>query len=179
MKIVNGKDMKSMIILLIIISMVAGNLGLNFYEQSIEPSLSNSKIDMMIEHQIRNASPSWEKVEIPPAIFIQTKLYNSDGQFIGYNEGIPQISSLNKAIEWIEQTERAQKSTVIIDGKSFERLQFEDYMHWSEDQSHAQYYLELPVNGQLKDIVSFRQDSFLVENGDYAEFFWTVLKPLS
>ena len=168
--------MKSLNILSITIIIVSCNIGLTIYDQNFVEHWSNSMMDRLIEPEIKKA---WaEKIETP-RVFIQIKLYDANGQFIGYNEGIPQISSLNKAIEWIEQTERAEKSTVIIDGKSFELLQFEDYMSWSEDQSHAQYYLELPVNGELKDIVSFRQDSFHVENGDYAEFFWTVLKPLS
>ena len=120
---------------------------------------------------------TYAESEIKSPIFIQIKLYNSDGQLVGYNEGYPQIFHLNEAINWLES--RSQKNTIVIDEKSFEILQFKDRMSWSESQSHGQYYLRLPINGNLQYAVFFHQDSFHVKDGDYAEIFWTVFRPLN
>ena len=166
--------MKTLIILLIIITMLGGSVGLTFFEQNMEPILSNSKIDTLVEPEIRKA---WaEKVESIPPVFIQIKLYNSNDQFIGYNEGIPQIFYFDKAIEWLEP--RSQKSIVTIEGKSFEILQFSEKKVWPEDESHGAYFLYLPINGNLQNIVYFHQDSFHVTKSDYAQIFWTAFKPL-
>ena len=166
--------MKSLNILSITIIIVSCNIGLTIYDQNFVEHWSNSMMDRLIEPEIKKA---WaEKIETP-RVFIQIKLYDANGQFIGYNEGIPQIFYLDKVIEWVEP--RSQKSTIKINGEIFEILQFVDHMVWSEDQSHGQYYLQLPVNGQLKTILFFHQDSFHVKEGDRAYIFWTVFRPMN
>ena len=166
--------MKSLNILLITIIIVSCNLGLTLYDQNLGEHLSNSMMNTLIEPEIKKA---WADKLETPQLFMQIKLYDANGQFIGYNEGIPQIFYLDMAIEWVEP--RSQKSTIIINGESFEILQFEDHMAWYGDQSHGQYWLKLPVNGQLKTILFFHHDSFHVKEGDYANIYWTVFKPMN
>ena len=125
---------------------------------------------------MQNAS-GMHKSEIENPIFIQIKLYNSDGQFIGYNEGYPQILYLDEIINFLEP--QSLKSTITIDGKNFEILLFQQRLSWSKDESYGQYILMLPINGNLEVASFLSQESFLVKEGDYADFLWTVFKPLN
>jgi len=128
----------------------------------------------LIEPEIKKA---WADKLETPQIFLQIKLYDASGQFIGYNEGTPHIFYLDKAIEWLEP--RSQKSTIIKNGQSFEILQWEDHLKWYEDQAMGGYFLQLPVNGQMETLVFFHHDSFHVKEGDFTNVYWTVFKPMN
>ena len=113
-------------------------------------------------------------------VFMQTVLRNSDGILVGYTEGTPHVYYPDQLIDWVES--RANKSTIIKDGKKFEMLQVETKFRWYETDPKNGFamgasFLNLPINGQTANILYFNHDSFNTSPGDTAQVFWTMFRP--
>ncbi len=121
------------------------------------------------------AQTNEEKNNDDVEIFMQIVLRNSDGILVGYIEGTPQIFHIDQIIDWVEP--KANKSTIIKDGKKFEMLQFGNKFSWSETPTMGAYFLKIPINGKTVNGMYFHFDSFHISSDDTVQVFWTVFRP--
>lgn len=109
-----------------------------------------------------------------PQIFMQIKLYDEDGNFVGYIEGYPQIFYLDQVIDWVEPL--ADKSTILKDGERYEVMHYVGSLTQFESQIMGAYFLKLPINGKTTTVLYFHHDSFPILPSDTAQVFWTVIR---
>lgn len=112
-------------------------------------------------------------------VLLQLELRNSDGKLISYIEGkkILQIRPvyLNEYLDGLPD-----KKIVTIQGKQFELIQFEKRIeHVIKYHAFAIYSLQVPVNGEMTQVLLINNDAYQVAPGDTITPRFTILRPVA
>jgi hypothetical protein len=119
-----------------------------------------------------------QKIQNNTEIFIQIKLYDSSGRFVGYTEGHPQIiSHLDVLIK--ATAPNAHTSTIIKQGKTFEVMQVENPIKWPTLQAMGGYFSSVSQNGTIVGYLTFSFDSFPISPGDTTKVVMTIIRSAS
>ncbi len=110
-------------------------------------------------------------------IFIQIQVRDSNGYLVGYTEGQPQIFYLEKIIEWLEP--QANKTIIKQGEKNFELMQYEYKIISDTTKASGAYFLQLPIDGNMKTVLYFHHDSFHLSPGDTVKILWTLIRPVN
>ncbi len=163
--------MKTLFLLLIFVISSAPILVEKSYGQT-QPTISNYVITTAA------SGSTGEQIQNNTKIFVQIKLSDSAGRFVGYTEGNPQtIVNLNYILNWAQS--HSQKSTITKEGKNFEIFKIEDTLPWKKVTAMGGYYFAAIDKDKTIAIMVFAFDSAPISPGDNARVTWTVVRSTS
>jgi len=111
-------------------------------------------------------------------VYLQIQVRTSEGKLVAYIEPTVQFvyhpELLDKYLD-----KKPNKSIVTIDGKRFEKIQFEDIGAYAKSFTLAQYIMLDLDSRQPFPILTLIHNGCPVVPGDNYLAFWTILRPLS
>ena len=113
--------------------------------------------------------------KITPKIFFQMLLRDKDGHLYAYIQPQLQIFDMARTIAWVAQY--ATNSSVVFEGQSYLLMKFEDHSGESHFEQLGGYFLNVPINGKMTNIFYAYYDSYLINAGDNATYYWEVFVP--
>ena len=116
-----------------------------------------------------------------PQVFVQMEVRDSNGGLLAYIE-TDQIIGLDPLAlnRFLDNLNNTRKEFLIIDDKNYEVQQWEVSKGWSTSATAFSATKLLDIyQHEFITIILVRHDSFQVQPGDTARFFWTVIRPVS
>ncbi len=116
-----------------------------------------------------------QKVQNNTEVFVQIKLYDSSGRFVGYTEGHPQtIFHLDNIIKVV--TSYTHTSTITKGEKTFEMWHFEDKINWPKVTAMGGYEFSVKQKSYIFGALVYNFDSFPISPGDTTRIFLTIIR---
>jgi len=114
-------------------------------------------------------------------VLVQLEIRDSNGSLLAYVES-DQILMIRPGLlnRFLDAQNQTQKEFFIKDDKKYEIQQWEIRPDvFAERNAYSGTLLQDLYQNEFYFLVSLRHDSFQVQPGDTARFFWTVIRPVS
>jgi hypothetical protein len=108
-------------------------------------------------------------------IYLQIQVRDSNGQLVAYIE--PTVLYMYYHELFNKYLDTKPKSTIIIDGKKFDQIQFEERGTFGVSHVMAQYQMVYSTSPNAIPLLTLIHDGYPVVPGDTITAFWTVIRP--
>ena len=117
-------------------------------------------------------------IEYPVITFVQSFLYNSDGQLITYLAS-DKFSDINLgALNRLLNSEANENDPIItINDKKFQIIQRELTVTYDKDNVIASTIMAYPINDTLTMVIRFAHDGYPIREGEKVVSVWTFIRP--